>query len=780
MIQHKTRLLLGLLVLIIAVSSSVLAVKTFQVQETDLVKINAKAVDPDKDDVTYRYSSPLNENGTWQTGYDDAGEYPLKITASDGLKETDEEILLVVKNKNQPPYLTENKITVKETQTVDLKIFVADPDNDLLSYELNNPFDKSGTWKTGYGDAGIYVLDFKVNDGIVETKLRIEVEVLQTNQPPEFIDSFSEAKIITLKEDENLKFEVEAQDNDQDKLTYLWKLDETVIGEDKKGEFYLDYDSSGEHLLTVFVSDAVVGVVKEWALKVENINRKPTLELLPLKINEGEIVRLDLPDVDLDGDELVYSFDDKFDEDGLWQTSYNDAGVYSLNIYASDGEFTVKEKVRVTVTDVDRAPTLNLPESLSVKEGELLEWSLDTEDLDGDELTVTFENAPEGATYNPESKKFSWEPDYSYLARKGGIISDLLNTFRLENRILNKKTVIIKVKSCGKDLCSVGSLPLIIYNTNRAPVFEALENVTVKETEKVELEPKTSDPDGDLVKLSYSWPLSKSGTWQTSYGDRDTYTIYVTTSDGTLSETVPVNIKVEKKNRQPSLHVANDKIVVNEGHEFGFRVMATDPDDKELDLSLDHLPAGASFKEGLFIWEPSNKLVNKTKTSWLERFVSGDNVLNKWFNSNKEEVWLEFKVSDGEFEVVHPVKIIVKDANQAPKVLDYLPSEIVKVNLNEAVVFHVAAKDDDQDELSYKWSFSGFGEDTIVGTDTIERTFTTLGNKKVKVVISDGAEEVEKEWSISVSKGSGEAGVTSEGNAGTNGADKYSVYVIKY
>ncbi|MBU0470207.1 MAG: PKD domain-containing protein [Nanoarchaeota archaeon] len=777
MIQHKTRLLLGLLVLILAVSSSVLAVKTFQVQETDLVKINAKAVDPDKDEVTYRYSSPLNENGTWQTGYDDAGEYPLKITASDGLQETDEEILLVVKNKNQPPYLTEKKITVKETQTVDLKTLVTDPDDDLLSYEFNDPFDNSGIWKTGYDGAGIYLINFKVNDGSVETKLRIEVEVLQTNQPPEIIDSFSEAKIIPLREGQDLKFKVEAQDNDQDQLTYLWKIDETVVGEEEKGEYYLDYDSSGEHLLTVSVSDGIVAVVKEWTLNVENVNRKPTLELLPLKINEGEIARLDLPDVDLDSDELSYSFDDKFDEEGFWQTTYDDAGVYSLNIYASDGEFTVKEKVRVTVTDVDRAPTLNLPESLSVKEGEVLEWSLDTEDLDGDNVIVIFENAPEGAMYDQELKKFSLEPDYSYLARKRGIISDLLNTFRLENKILNKKIVTVKVKSCGKDLCSVGSVPLTIYNTDRAPVIEALENITVQETEKVRLEPKTSDPDGDLVKLSYSWPLSKSGTWQTGYGDRDTYTIYVTASDGTLSETVPVNVKVEKNNRQPSLHINNDKIVVNEGHEFGFMVTAADPDDKELDLSLDHLPEGASFKEGLFIWKASSKLVTKTKTSWLEKFVSGDNLLNKWFNSNKEEVWLEFKVSDGEFEVVHPVKITVKDVNQAPKVLDYLPAGNVKANLNEAVVFHVAAKDDDQDELSYKWSFSGFGEDPIVGTDTIERTFTTPGNKKVKVVISDGVDEVEKEWSVSVSKENGEAGVTSDG---TTSAGKYSVYVIKY
>src|SRR3989344_2737079 len=134
MASGKIRQVLMLLILILIVSSAVAAVKTFKVQETDLVKINAEAIDPDNDQVTYYYSPPLDENGEWQTGYDDAGEYSIEVTASDGQQESKEEIRLVVENKNQPPYVTENKITVKETQTVDLKKIVLDPDDDVLSY----------------------------------------------------------------------------------------------------------------------------------------------------------------------------------------------------------------------------------------------------------------------------------------------------------------------------------------------------------------------------------------------------------------------------------------------------------------------------------------------------------------------------------------------------------------------------------------------------------------------------------------------------------------------
>src|SRR3989344_4791959 len=139
--------------------------KTIKVQETELVKIGANTVDPDGDSVYIRYSRPLNDKGEWQTNYGDAGEYNLEITASDGKRESTETIRLIVEKKNRAPFLLEKEISLKETQMVDLKSIVSDPDGDSLKFSFQPPFDIEGRWQTGYYDQGSYIAKFKIDDG---------------------------------------------------------------------------------------------------------------------------------------------------------------------------------------------------------------------------------------------------------------------------------------------------------------------------------------------------------------------------------------------------------------------------------------------------------------------------------------------------------------------------------------------------------------------------------------------------------------------------------------
>ena len=47
---------------------------TIKVKENEMVRLNAKIVDPDKDPVTYSYTAPINQRGEWKTNYGEAGE----------------------------------------------------------------------------------------------------------------------------------------------------------------------------------------------------------------------------------------------------------------------------------------------------------------------------------------------------------------------------------------------------------------------------------------------------------------------------------------------------------------------------------------------------------------------------------------------------------------------------------------------------------------------------------------------------------------------------------
>ena len=95
--------------------------------------------------------------------------------------------------------------------------------------------------------------------------------------------------------------------------------------------------------------------------------------------------------------------------------------------------------------------------------------------------------------------------------------------------------------------------------------------------------------------------------------------------------------------------------------------------------------------------------------------------------------FLEFAASDKEYDVIHPVKVTIKNVNQLPEIVDYFPAAEYTARLHEPVMFHVAAKDNDDDELQFKWKFS-VHEETVQGTDTIERTFVTPGVKRVTVI----------------------------------------------
>ena len=346
---------LSMIVLLFLVSSSLALSKTFTVKETDFVQIKAEAIDLDGDNIIYYYSTPLNENGEWQTGYDDAGEYDLELTASDGVNQVTQIVKLIVENRNQAPYLAENKLSSKETQTIDLKKLIVDPDEDPLDYNFDSPFDNNGVWNTGYDDEGTYTIDVMFSDGEFNSKGRIEVTVLKTNQPPVILELFEEDKIVNAKEGKDLEFFVDVLDSDDDGLTITWNYDGEVISERSSGDFYLDYNQKGDHTLKLVITDGITEVIKEWTIKVEGTNRKPQLVILPINVNEGETVYLDLPDVDLDGDELVYSFESPLNDEGEWTTDYEDAGSYELKITVSDGEFIDTDYVEIEVANVDQS-----------------------------------------------------------------------------------------------------------------------------------------------------------------------------------------------------------------------------------------------------------------------------------------------------------------------------------------------------------------------------------------------------------------------------------------
>lgn len=158
--------------------------------EGDLVSFpNLEAVDPEGQPISYTFTAPLNEKGEWKTKKGDAGEYLVKVTASDGVNTAVQNVLIIVKpnNANHPPVLTLDKkeYRVKEGEILKISASTTDEDNDNVTITYEG-FMNSDTRKINFDEAGTHKVIVKASDGKITVKKEVTVIVEDVNRPPVF------------------------------------------------------------------------------------------------------------------------------------------------------------------------------------------------------------------------------------------------------------------------------------------------------------------------------------------------------------------------------------------------------------------------------------------------------------------------------------------------------------------------------------------------------------------------------------------------------------------
>lgn len=244
------------------------------VSEGELIKLDLDAADPDGDKLTYKFGTPLNEKGEWQTKIGDAGEYPVTITVSDGTLETSKKIVIVVKAVNKKPTIESvGDISLTEGQKLVLNLKATDPDNDILVWKYEPPVGADGTWQTKKGDAGEYTIKATVSDGHLSDTTSFQVKVVKFNNPPMLeID-----REISAKEGDTIKLTPKVSDVDGDNVlvTYSdWMTSDThTIG----------YDEEGKHKVVVTASDGKSEESTVVWVTVADVNRAPEIHGLIVK-----------------------------------------------------------------------------------------------------------------------------------------------------------------------------------------------------------------------------------------------------------------------------------------------------------------------------------------------------------------------------------------------------------------------------------------------------------------------------------------------------------------
>ncbi|MDP3765806.1 MAG: PKD domain-containing protein [Nanoarchaeota archaeon] len=606
------------------------------------------------------------------------------------------------------PYIAFSITTfvVQETEKISLQANATDPDADKLVTTYTAPLNEKGEWQTSYGDADEYKSTITVSDGVTSDSKEVLIIVKKKEEAPKIESFIPKQDILSIKESDSIDFRVLASDLNSDELSYGWFLDDKKAKDGQEFSYAATYNDAGNHKISAAISDGTTSVSKEWQVNVANVDVEGLLnEIKDVTVAEDEIARLELPDFEKYG--LTYSISEPVGNKNEWKTSYKDAGTYDIKVHAEGKGFTGDKIVKATVNDFDRAPVFENTGNKILNENEELKITLNANDPDGDEITFSANNLPEGAKL--EGNVFTWKSGYDAV-KKEGFVDIVMDKFRVLS-----KSFYVQFIASSKDKKIVQNIIIAVKDVNRAPVLEELEAITINEGEIVKIVPKAYDLDGDKLSLSYSGFID-TDTFKSSFDDSGTYYVKATASDGLLETLKFVQITIKQSNRAP-LFGKIEEIRAREGDSIALLVDAYDPDGDELTYSLDNPPEGSSLKGNAFLWMPIYDTATKKETKKFD---------------------LVFVASDGKAQTRQIAKVEIADKNRAPKITDATKSITAKVN--EPVLLFVKATDEDGDELTYTWNFGLL--EKYKATSNHQRIFTSKGLKTIKVTVSDGIDEV--------------------------------------
>jgi hypothetical protein len=613
-----------------------------------------------------------------------------------------------------------------------------------------------------------------------------------------FVYSASSLKTFDIEETEKLSLGLETEDADVDALTYTFT--EPL---DENGEWQTTYGDAGEYESIITVSDGVNEASEEILITVNRKEAEPVIDnFLPkedfLTIDEGSSIKFKVEASDLNDDVLKYEWkvNDEVvseNEEFVFETSYQDAGEYKINIVINDGVSDVSREWNVNVGDINFNDILEQINDITILETE--KASLEIPDFGRYGLSYSISD--------PIGNDNVWETGYD-----------------------DAGNYIVMVLVEGKGFEGEKEVNVMVKNKDRAPKMVGLNNAKMKENEQFSIAIEVVDPDNDNIIFSVENIPQNAKLEENIFTFTPGYDFvqknnifdYVLDKFKILSRSVNVgfvaqsNELIDKKNIKITVKDANrpfvlegiDDMEINEGEQIVIDPRYNDPDNDRVSFSysgfmnrnkkkLDFDDAGeyvvkvvatdGYFTQTKLITVKVNDVNRKLSFNKIENLevseddevrielsasdsdndavgFSAENLPNGaklkgnffvWkpgliVNGTKKEFSVDFTASDGTDEVKQKVKITVLNVNQAPKIIDYSGNLIVLKD--EPVLFEINAVDADGDKLSYSWNFGFFSK--FEGENKHQRIFTTTGSKEVEVVVSDELESVSKVWNVEV------------------------------
>ncbi len=724
--------------------------------------------------------------------YEKKTSYSVTITVSDGSLTDTIAVTITVTDidENSTPVFTDGdsatrSIAENTGSGVDISTAVSatDADNDTLEYSLGGTDassfsidSTSGQLRTSaaldYETKTSYSVTITVSDGkggsdsISVTISITDVDEAPANTAPAFAD---DSATLTVAERTgsgvNIGSVITATDADNDTLTYSlggtdassFSIDSTTGQLQTKAA--LDYESKSSYSVTVIASDGTLTDSITVTINVSDVNEAPVFsdgsstprviaENVPAGINIGSAVSATDPDNDtltytLGGtDVAAFSIDNatgqlktSADLDFERQTSY------SVTINVSDGSLTDTITVTINVTDLDEIPANTPPE---FADGESTTRSIAENSTSGTNIGAVI--AATDADNNKLAYFLSGDDASAFSVDDSS--GQLLTSAALDYEAKSSYTVTVTV-SDGSSTDTI-TVTINVTNVNEAPVIADSTDTTLSIAENTAAGVNiggtlsATDPDdGDTLEYTLGGTDASSfgigsttGQLRTSaaldYERKTSYSVIITVSDGTLTDTISVTISVTDvdENRAPAFASESTTRSIAEntgsGVDIGDAVSATDADDDTLEYTLSGTDAG-SFSIG----STNGQLRTKDPLDY----------------ENKTSYSVTITVSDGTLTdtIAVTITIIDVDENRAPTFASESTTRPIAENTGSGVNIGnaVSATDADNDTLEYSLGGTDNASFSIDSTTGQLRTSAALNYESktsysVTVSVFDG------------------------------------------
>jgi hypothetical protein len=497
------------------------AIGNKSVAENALLTFTISATDADGDTLTYSATGlptgatfdAATRTFSWTPTYAQGGSYPVTFTATDNgspVQSASETITITVTNVNRAPVLTAiGDKTVAENALLTFIVTATDADGDTLTYSATglptgatfNPSTRIFNWTPTYAQSGSYPVTFTATDNgtpVQSASETITITVTNVNRAPVLAAIGNKS----VAENALLTFTISATDADGDTITYSatgLPTGATFDAATRTFSWTPGYTQAGSYPVTFTATDngsPVQSASETITITVTNVNAAPELAAIGNKtVAENALLTFTVSATDADNDTLTYS------ATGLptgatfnpatrtfsWTPSYTQSGTYPVTFTVTDSAtpaLSDSETITITVTNVNRAPTLTAIGNKTVAENALLTFTISATDADGDTLTYSATGLPTGATFTPATRTFSWTPTY---AQSGSY------------------PVTFTATDNGSPVQSASeTITITVTNVNRAPVATA-DSVTVAEDSgatSVAVRTNDTDADGDTLTVT--------------------------------------------------------------------------------------------------------------------------------------------------------------------------------------------------------------------------------------------------------------------------------------